>query len=437
MDNIIKTRGILKLPKASEFWLETLEYVWAAFLVLDGNSVYHANAMRDYHLLEGCVISTAVLLLVQMFLRKTKFKASWLGVAVVLALYNVVYLSFRQNEMAVTDFTFTFVLGLPLLVLLFVQMHQQGRLMLLIRKIGLVVCFLAGMSLFFWLFGVMLDLIQPNSWTVISWGYANWIESYSGLHFEIQLDTTFFQDQYIYRNSGIFTEAPMFNLWLDIALAIELFLRERSSPARVSLLVVTIFTTMSVTGILFLAICLVLYLLSDVRHNGRGRAGLMLVLVALTVLPGLIVLGWFSLSLKADTDSFLMRLSDYTAGLMLWMDYPIFGSGYGNLRSLLTYMYSPNGMIGFSNSLTAVLGTGGLWMSVLFFIPMFGAVFTNWTGSRAKSRFAFCYLFLFCSTAFFFRFIAVAMLALEIVFLLGPEEHGENADAAQCVLEKR
>jgi hypothetical protein len=279
---------------------------------------------------------------------------------------------------------------------------------------------LAAISLFFWFFGVVFEVIRPNMRTYITWGRFGWIEGFSGLHFKIQLDTTFFKDQFLYRNSGIFAEAPMLNLWLDFALAIELFMRDKVSRLRITLLVVTIFTTMSLTGFFFLALCLVLNLMRDHHTMSRKRHSFTVALIVVLILPALLVIIVYSMVLKTETQSYLMRLTDYLSGIMLWSDNPIFGSGYGNLRSIMEYSYSPNGTLGFSNSLTAVLGTGGLWMALLFYFPHFGATLQRWSGSKQLSCFAICNLFLFCTTAYFARYLAVTMIALELALLQRP-----------------
>lgn len=106
-----------------------------------------------------------------------------------------------------------------------------------------------------------------------------------------------------------------------------------------------------------------------------------------------------------------------------WVDIPsdpIFGGGYGNLQALLVYMYSPDGVLGFSNSLTAVLGTGGLWMSLVFYIPLFGILSPRLSGSKNMSCFGLCYAYLFCTTAYFGRFIIVVMAAFGLVILSQP-----------------
>lgn len=423
MEREYRPRGIIRIPGTTELLRIVLEYLWALVVVLNGNSVYHANAAKDYHLLELCLVLTVALLLVNWFVGRIRVTAKSAITAVGIMLYSVVYISARQASMSVMDFAMLFSCSLPVLYLLFIELQKQGLLMELIHKIVDVVFVLAVISLFFWIFGTILEVIQPNMATYINWGYSKRIMGYHGIHFQIQLDTTFFKEEYIHRNSGIFAEAPMFNLWLNIALAIEVFLKRKASRLTVAVLVVTVFTTMSVTGILFLALCVLLWAIRGYREQSAFGKRVIIATMLLVMIPLMAILISYSLVMKSDTRSYDMRLSDYTAGVQLWWDYPIFGGGYANLRALQQYSYTPNGVLGFSNSVSAVLGTGGLWIALLFYIPHFGILSSRWTRSKKISCFGLCYLFLFCTTAYFGRFVAVMMIAFEIVLLQHPQEY--------------
>lgn len=396
----------LRIPTASQGFLSLIEYGWAIIIVLNGNSVYNANALKEYHLLELCVIATLVLLLVELWRRQLHITRTQGITAVFLMVYHVLYVSVRSTKIANLDFICLFVAGLPLLFLLFSVMHRNGLLIALMLKLFNVVFALALLSLYYWIFGVMLQIIQPNMYTAVRWGTMGYIRGFNGLHFMTQLENTFFKDQFIFRNTGIFTEAPMFNLWLNMALGAELFLKERPSRGRVLIYTITIVTTMSVTGLIFLVICFVLHIIRNYHRMNRTQRNLFF-FSAMFLIPTVGGLMIYSMMIKSDTQSYLMRLSDYVAGVKLWLDYPIFGSGYADLRSLQQYSYAPNGVLGFSNSVSAVLGTGGLWIALLFYLPHIGILFSRLSKSKSVSMFGLCYLFLFCTTAFFGRFIAV------------------------------
>ncbi|MBQ7345427.1 MAG: O-antigen ligase family protein [Oscillospiraceae bacterium] len=421
MERELRSRGIIRIPGTLELLIIFLEYAWALVVVLNGNSVYNASAIKDHHLIELCFLLTLALLLVNWFSGRIRLVTRDAIVAVAMVLYSVVYISARHAVMSVMDYAMLFTFCLPTVYLLFTGLQKQGILMDLIHKIVDVVVVLALISLFYWVFGVIMGLIRPNMVTYINWGYSRCIIGYDGLHFQTQLDTTFMREAFLYRNSGIFAEAPMFNLWLDIALAIELFLHHKPSRAKVVVLAVTVITTISVTGVLFLALCVVLWMSQSYRRQSVTYKRLIVAGVILVVIPVVVLMVVYSLLMKSETRSYDMRLSDYMAGLQLWWDHPIFGGGYANLRALAQYNDTSNGVVGFSNSIAAVLGTGGLWMSIVFCVPLFGTLSKRWTRSGRVSCCGTCFLLLFCTTAFSARFIAVLMIALELTFLQYPQ----------------
>jgi len=398
--------------------LTILEYLWAFFVIMNGNSVYHANANVDFHLLEISLGLTALLLAANIAFTGVRVTRANVLMAMVLMLYTTIYLAFRQTSMTANIFIKLFIIGAPVSYLLFAELYRQGRLFKLLYRIVDILCVLSVVSLFFWVFGELLGLIQRNGYVEMNWGTFNEVEGYYGVHFAFQLDTTFFPELFIHRNSGIFAEAPMFNLWLSIALAIELFLKKKPSTFRGVLLAITILTTLSVTGILFLVLSLGLFTVLHYREMSRKKK-ILLWGALMVVIPLVLGLLGKSLLLKTETQSYDMRLSDYVGGVRLWMDYPIFGCGYGNLSMLLPYIYSPEGIVGFSNSVTAVLGTGGIWIALLFYIPLLGVLLPRLSGSRSVSCFGACYLFTFCTTAFFGRYIAVVMLTLGLAIIFG------------------
>jgi hypothetical protein len=274
-------------------------------------------------------------------------------------------------------------------------------------------------SLIFWFLGEVFKVITPNGYLNIAWGNFNLVHGYYGIHYAFQVDTTFFPDAHLYRNSGIFAEAPMFNLWLDIALATELFLKPKASKLRVVILAVTVLTTLSVTGILFLVLCAALKACSNLRRMSKTKIGILFFAgaVIIPLLGGVVIK---SVVLKTDTQSYLMRLSDYAAGVRTWVERPLFGAGFGNLGALQEHVVGiENASSGFSNSVTAVLGTGGLWTALLYYISHVGMIFPRFTGSKKLACFCLCMMFLFVTTIFFARFIGVLMVVFGYAIITG------------------
>ncbi|MBQ7345426.1 MAG: O-antigen ligase family protein [Oscillospiraceae bacterium] len=409
---------VFKLPTFSQTVMTILEYGWAVVVVLNGNSVYHANAIGANYFLELSILLTIVLFFAHNHIYHIRPLRDQVILSVGMMLYAMAYMSVMQSRMAIINFVLLFIFALPGLLLMFSAYRSSGRLMCLMRRIFDVVLVLALISLFYWVFGVMLQLLRPNCVMYIKWGYLHPVVGFDGVHFMVQIDTTFFPEAFVYRNSGIFAEAPMFNLWLSLALAGELFLSTRPSKMRTVVLMVTMLTTMSVTGILFIALCAGLWVCLHYRQMDRKQRAAVLV-VGCILLPVVIGAMIATLTLKSDTESFTMRLYDYVAGVRLWMDHPLMGAGYGDLTPLMQYAYSPNGVMGFSNSLTAVLGTGGAWMSVVFYVPHLRMLSVKCTGDAKLVCFGICDLFLFCTTLYFARFIGVLLVAFSTIVAYG------------------
>lgn len=422
MDNRIILSRYVVIPPLADVLLIFLEYLWALLVILNGNSVYNANALRNYQLLPMCTIVTVALLGLNVLFGRIRIQRRNLTVAVVLCVYAVIYFWVQWDRMAMLNYVYLFIAGLPCLYLLFAEMHREGRLMILMNRLVNVVIVLCLMSLFFWTFGTVLGWIKTNMNTRISWGWLRRVKGYWGLHFNIQWETTF--GARIYRNTGIFTEAPMLSLWCNIALAFTALLKRNLSKFKTAVLIVTIITTMSTTGLIFIVLCFGLRYFSQFRQM-KFLAKAALIVSSLALIPAAIYYVNSLLVTKSDTVSFAMRMSDYVAGILLWLDYPIFGSGFAGLAALQQYIYSPNGAFGFSNSVMAVLSTGGIWMALVYYVPHVVMAIPSATRSKALACFGICYLYLFITTAFFARYIAVVMIAFELALLMERENNDQ------------
>ena len=100
---------------------------------------------------------------------------------------------------------------------------------------------LAIMSLLFWLLGQILHIIPVTGTVHYIWGSPRAVVGFFGLHFfaqEIGLLGHVF-----YRNTGIFTEAPMFAFVLSVAFLNTIFLEKKTKPIKLLILFITICTT--------------------------------------------------------------------------------------------------------------------------------------------------------------------------------------------------
>lgn len=384
--------------------VKILLYLLACFLILDGNSVYHSLAYRDLNLQWICLAVASALCL---FVFQSEMRKDLLATAGLLFGYCWIYFVFKAND--VNEGTFVSILiGIPLFLLIFSELEKMQMELELFYCLEKIVLLLAVISLFFWLFGEILDLIHTNMSVTVNWGQIREYKGFYGLKFATSISNSFGKG--LPANSGIFTEGPMFCLWLCIALATELFLKESVSKFKTILLITTIFSTLSTTGIFFISMCAAIKYVDYMK--GRATTGkIVLTVVLMMLLP--VALGALQqvYLLKVGTSSYLIRLQDYRAGVLMWMEDPVFGSGYGRMMSLQKYaLVSKAGNVGFSNSIAAILGTGGLWMFAIYAYSIIGPLVKG--DSHAKERgFFIAYAFLTIFLIFYARIIMIVFWA--------------------------
>ena len=151
-----------------------------------------------------------------------------------------------------------FLLGLPFLLNYFSMSILNRRGFFLFYKLQNIVVLLSLSSVILWLLGPLTDILRTDTSIRINWGYIQTYKGYFSLLYNIQLEDGTFLNSYLYRNTSIFTEGPMFNLWLIIALLVEFFMRKKVSIIKIVLLTLTLLTTFSTTGF----IALFLFMLS-------------------------------------------------------------------------------------------------------------------------------------------------------------------------------
>lgn len=170
----------------------------------------------------------------------------------------------------------------------------------------------------------------------------------------------------IWRNSGIFNEGPMYNMVLCVAFAIEYFVRLHTSKTRIWILALTILTTQTTTGQLFLIaiVCWILY--------KRSRRYFIL----LVVMAPFLVLGSFFTANRIIEDkikkggdvSINDRTEDILTCMEIGMEHPLLGIGLVSARGEQVLWEGKE--FGFSNSLFAVFARGGLFGLTLYIVAL-------------------------------------------------------------------
>lgn len=201
-----------------------------------------------------------------------------------------------------------------------------------------VVVAMAAVSLFFFFFGSILNVIPHTGYAVFEWEYTHTVPSYFDLYFESQRIQFMSYDGL--RNCGQFCEAPMFNFILCMALAIQVFLIKGSWKSL--LLLITVFTTFSTTGYVALVI-MALFKLGTINVRNRSLKTLRSITLCLLVVLG-IYLVVLVIGDKASTSSYGIRSDHLESCVRVFCDYFPLGTGFNNKEAFSSVMTFDQGM---------------------------------------------------------------------------------------------
>ncbi|QXL46999.1 hypothetical protein [Lactobacillus johnsonii] len=388
-------------------------YVSAAIFIYDCRSMYsivwHLGNLPNYVLI--------ISILGSMFVASSAITVDRLRKLVIISLgfmvYMGIYAFFSINK--------NLLFWLTLIVLLFIwQMslikdkEKIPKILLCYKNLLFIV---ALISLFFWLFGSILNIIKPNGVVLSSWGAIgnnlNVVPNFHNLYFETQNYRTGIEIlNGLRRNSAIFTEAPMAALNFSIALLIEFLIGRKDKKSRFikAILVITILTTFSTTGYMFLIMLFFGIWVSKGHHNVKNFQ-----LVFIPILFVLIVLGLRSILTEKTNNNFSsvsVRLDDFKVGLMAWKQNVIFGIGVQNYKYLSQLMGSWRSTnLGFSNSLTDILSGGGLYLTLLYVFCFIRGLYLNIVQKNWKKViFVVLMIYLFVTTFFTYTLILLYLL---------------------------
>jgi|GEM_PF-782632 len=190
-----------------------------------------------------------------------------------------------------------------------------------------------------------------------------------------------------FRNTGIFREPGVYQMYINMALCFHLFCNEHRSIKKVSLYVIAMLTTISTAGIVCLAICLAVYFAG--RSSGKSERQFKLLVALSLALCALFVALLFPQVVdsaanmmfdKLDKESSahgsaVARMSSITSNIAMWKTSPLFGVGLNNSDRLFDYFtrlhydyyYSVN-VTGTHNTNTYLyqLSTYGLFFWAIF-----------------------------------------------------------------------
>lgn len=237
-----------------------------------------------------------------------------------------------------------------------------------------------------------MHIIPESNITSLAWGsWTNDVRNFGNIYYEAQF-TDIHDRTSLPRNCGMFCEGPMYNFSLCLALACDLFVVENSYWWKRLILIVTIITTFSTTGYLFLLATVMLYL-ANVIFKEKGKTLSKKIFLIILFIGGVAGIGIMIHKILTPTGAGSMNVrSDHImACLKAWISSPVLGVGFQNSDAVLTFAQHQQGM---SIGLLFFIATGGLVLSSILFIPyiMMGVAAVK---NKRYDAFIFATLFMF------------------------------------------
>lgn len=336
------------------------EYLIAGALVLDCRSIWTASPMFSNKVAYLDVIAILLGGLGICCMTKIRISATQLCVLIFFAIYLFIY-GIIDPTKKINYFAYMTIF----ILFLYMSFIDRSEIKKILLAYSNLIFIIAVISLFFWVLGTRLNIIHSTNTIASVWSDSGQIlykPSYYNLYFETQADNLNFL-----RNSAIYTESPMAGVNFSFAFLIDSFLSKREKIIKLIIFIFAIFSTHSTTAYM-VAILTVLFKLLFYKNKTIRK---LIRLIVILLIP--IVLFGIFLMLKSKFSSFSggIRSDDYKVGFQIWKNYPIFGCGFNNDNIIRSYMGSWRIVNnGFSNSITYVLATGGIYLEIIY-ITMF------------------------------------------------------------------
>lgn len=404
--------------KVNNLFFHSMDYMIVLFIILGTQSVFNATTDMNFRIPE--------ILLVLLFLRIVTLVTPKTNIGPILVFsvlwitYIGIYVVFSPGK--TLKLIQLFVVMFLLLFVYFYTYIQQFNVKKILLAYSNIIFLVACFSLFFWIFGTIFNVIKPSGVVNIDWGADIVASNYYYIYFQWQHDAIVF-GQTIFRNIGIFCEAPMFSLNLTIAFMIDYLIEERRSFRRLLIYSITLLTTVSVTGVMLVLMVIVLdrffEYVSDSFIKRKFRLGL-IVFPIIAAVAGII--GYNLLSSKLASASGSSRLEDYVSGFKAWQLHIFWGNGFGDTSARISFSSfwrlarSENG---YTNSIMTVLSEGGIYFFVAYLTPFIYLVRKSIQEKNYKIFiFVGMWFYLFLTTTFAHTTLMISFMAFSFALIL-------------------
>lgn len=352
-----------------------LIFVFVLSIILESNSIY--SQIYGCHLIirASLVLITILSGLVILFFEKKgseKFKLKVDKKTIIFIIYSMIVgllLFSNANGKAGHGIAIMIFFGiLPFFCVFFSNISDKTYKEILKSFVNIVIV-LCIMSLFFWTLSSELHVINKTSTIRVIWAipYSD-INSYYFLHFDTQ-KIYWLGGAPIVRNTGIFTEGPMYAFVLVVALLFNNTLLDRNKYEKglnnTFIILLTLLTTFSVTGLVCAFIILTMNAIKKIKQFNKKKRAIFIICFIVMILLSL-PFGLKIITKKMDTSSASHRKADISNGLVVFIDKPILGYGLNHDKSNEKH---PDIAYGYSNTIIPVITDGGFLLGLIYVIP--------------------------------------------------------------------
>ena len=371
-----------------------LLYLSAFLIVVESGTMFVAFS-DFYSLFDKLKVATMLVLLFLVFNTGYKIKSpklTQLNLFLFIYLLGSYTLFNSSTSQLFLNFTEILIINLLYIFIINTERYHGPYIFIAYRNIILL---LAVSSLFLWLLGPILNLIEPSAYLVSNWSVhrEQIVSSYYFLCFTTE-EIDYFGLS-VLANNSIFGEKAFAATVFGTGLLYELFIPKKRKFLNIVVFTLAILSTCSVTGTLITLFSYTLFVWALKRKSNFSNF-----LVFLFAPLLLYIVYQFTtdvISAKVLTYSGESRSTDISNGLRSFLNHPLFGFGMNNIDIVKKYE------TGYSSSLSNVLMRGGVWLLSVYVIPIYRAI-KNGIENKNKNIICFAVIFaimlIFNNTAF-------------------------------------
>lgn len=260
-----------------------------------------------------------------------------------------------------------------------------------------IILFIATYSMVFYILIAVIKL--PIGYNIVnSPGLPNYY-NYFNIYY-IASSTNIFGN-FILRNSSIFWEPGVYQIYLNFALYVFLFLKKSKKKSHFILIVISIISTFSTTGIILALFIIINKYYKSMGMNTSKKQMTFIVFILLLFVSINISISVISNKKQNSQQSYDSRFSDFKIPLKLFYTKPLLGYGYANQDIFYVSQQQQNVYWdtnrGGSNGLLNFLYQQGILGMVLIIFPFFNEWKNSGDKKNIKKTFIIFY-FISCST---------------------------------------